>query len=167
MIARTVLGIDPSVHGAIAILDKTGQILELEDMPATVEAGGRTSSVCSLVSSLALMPMSPIASLLGRALPMRRSQRWAELQAGACRIKVDSRLLCTAPEKLEPCACRTQQAPGRCALDITPLTYRGRAYRLGGRLSAPSARFPHGPACGSGPSLLAAFSSRRSSRLPG
>jgi hypothetical protein len=52
MIARTVLGIDPSVHGAIAILDKTGQILELEDMPATVEAGGRTSTSARLLAGI-------------------------------------------------------------------------------------------------------------------
>ena len=35
-------------------------------------------------------------------------------------MEVDSRLLCIAPRKLEPCACRTQQALGRRALDTNP-----------------------------------------------
>ena len=45
---------------------------------------------------------------------------WAELRARACHTKVDSRLLCTARGKLEPCACRTQQALDRRALDTNP-----------------------------------------------
>jgi len=52
MSARTVLGIDPGAHGAIAILDETGQLLELEDMPATVEAGGRISTNAPLLAGI-------------------------------------------------------------------------------------------------------------------
>jgi hypothetical protein len=35
-------------------------------------------------------------------------------------MEVDSRLLCIAPRKLEPCACHTQQALGRRALGTNP-----------------------------------------------
>jgi hypothetical protein len=79
MSARTILGIDPGAHGAIAMLDETGQLLELEDMRRRLkqEVGPRLMRLCLLVSSLALMPMSSIANLSVRARLMRRSQRSA------------------------------------------------------------------------------------------
>jgi hypothetical protein len=52
MSARTILGIDPGAHGAIAMLDETGQLLELEDMPTTVEAGGRSSTNAPLLAGI-------------------------------------------------------------------------------------------------------------------
>ena len=38
MSAQTVLGIDPGAHGAIAVLNDSGELLELVDMPSTPDA---------------------------------------------------------------------------------------------------------------------------------
>ena len=35
MTAQTILGIDPGAHGAIAVLNDSGELLELVDMPST------------------------------------------------------------------------------------------------------------------------------------
>jgi hypothetical protein len=79
MSARTILGIDPGAHGAIAILDETGQLLDLEDMPATIEAGGRTSTNAPLLAGILArsLPMSSIANLSLRDRLMRRLQHSA------------------------------------------------------------------------------------------
>lgn len=42
--ADLVLGIDPGAHGAIAVLDMAGQLLDIIDMPTTSEANGRTAT---------------------------------------------------------------------------------------------------------------------------
>jgi predicted RNase H-like nuclease (RuvC/YqgF family) len=44
MTAQTVIGIDPGVHGAIAVLDERGDLLEVVDMPSTPEANGRSAT---------------------------------------------------------------------------------------------------------------------------
>lgn len=47
-----VLGIDPGAHGAIAVLDETGQLLAVHDMPATPEANGRTATNAPLLAGI-------------------------------------------------------------------------------------------------------------------
>jgi crossover junction endodeoxyribonuclease RuvC len=48
----TVLGIDPGAHGAIAVLDETGDLLAVEDMPSTPEASGRTATNAPLLAGI-------------------------------------------------------------------------------------------------------------------
>ena len=51
MTSSTIVGVDPGAHGAIAILDETGQLLGVEDMPTTPEANGRTATNAPLLAS--------------------------------------------------------------------------------------------------------------------
>jgi hypothetical protein len=48
----TILGIDPGAHGAIAVLDNDGELLEVLDMPSTPEANGRTATNAPLLAVL-------------------------------------------------------------------------------------------------------------------
>jgi hypothetical protein len=41
--SQTILGIDPGAHGAIAVMNEGGDLLEVFDMPSTPEANGRTA----------------------------------------------------------------------------------------------------------------------------
>jgi crossover junction endodeoxyribonuclease RuvC len=52
MIARTILGIDPGAHGAIAVLDESGDLLEVLDMPSTPEANGRTATSAPMLAGI-------------------------------------------------------------------------------------------------------------------
>ena len=52
MSAPTILGIDPGAHGAIAVLDEAGDLLEVVDMPATPEANGRTATNGPLLAGI-------------------------------------------------------------------------------------------------------------------
>jgi crossover junction endodeoxyribonuclease RuvC len=52
MTAQTVLGIDPGAHGAVAVLDEDGGLLEVVDMPATLEANGRTATNAPLLAGI-------------------------------------------------------------------------------------------------------------------
>lgn len=47
-----ILGIDPGANGAIALLDETGALLEVVDMPSTREANGRTVTNAPLLASI-------------------------------------------------------------------------------------------------------------------
>jgi hypothetical protein len=47
-----ILGVDPGVHGAIALLDEGGDLLEVLDMPSTTEANGRTATNAPLLAGL-------------------------------------------------------------------------------------------------------------------
>jgi crossover junction endodeoxyribonuclease RuvC len=47
-----VLGIDPGAHGAVAILDETGNLLDVIDMPSTREANGRTATNAPLLAGI-------------------------------------------------------------------------------------------------------------------
>jgi crossover junction endodeoxyribonuclease RuvC len=47
-----ILGIDPGAHGAIAVLDGGGELLEVLDMPSTPEANGRTATNAPLLAVL-------------------------------------------------------------------------------------------------------------------
>ena len=47
-----VIGIDPGAHGAIAVLDEGGQLLEVVDMPSTREANGRTATSAPLLAGI-------------------------------------------------------------------------------------------------------------------
>jgi hypothetical protein len=48
-----ILGIDPGGHGAIAAIDdRDGSLLEILDMPATLEANGRTATNPGLLAGI-------------------------------------------------------------------------------------------------------------------
>jgi crossover junction endodeoxyribonuclease RuvC len=48
----TILGIDPGAHGAVAVLDEGGELLEVRDMPSTPEANGRSATSAPLLAVL-------------------------------------------------------------------------------------------------------------------
>jgi hypothetical protein len=48
----TILGIDPGAHGAIAVLDEDGGLLEVLDMPSTPEANGRSATNAPLLAGI-------------------------------------------------------------------------------------------------------------------
>ena len=47
-----ILGLDPGAHGAIALLDEGGQLLEVHDMPSTPEANGRSATSAPLLAAI-------------------------------------------------------------------------------------------------------------------
>jgi crossover junction endodeoxyribonuclease RuvC len=47
-----IIGIDPGAHGAIAVLDETGNLLAVEDMPSTPEASGRIATNAPLLAGI-------------------------------------------------------------------------------------------------------------------
>src|ERR1700733_14217253 len=49
---KTVLGIDPGAHDAVAVLDDGGYLLEVLDMPSTTEANGRTATNAPLLAGI-------------------------------------------------------------------------------------------------------------------
>jgi crossover junction endodeoxyribonuclease RuvC len=50
--SQTILGIDPGAHGAIAVLNDSGELLEVVDMPSTPEANGRTATNAPLLAGI-------------------------------------------------------------------------------------------------------------------
>ena len=52
MTSQTILGIDPGAHGAIAVLNENGELLELVDMPSTPEANGLTATNAPLLAGI-------------------------------------------------------------------------------------------------------------------
>jgi hypothetical protein len=52
MAHECVLGIDPGVSGAIAILTTQGALLEVVDMPSTKEANGRSATNAALLAGI-------------------------------------------------------------------------------------------------------------------
>jgi crossover junction endodeoxyribonuclease RuvC len=52
MTSATIIGIDPGAHGAIAILDESGSLLEVVDMPSTIEANGRSATNAPLFAAI-------------------------------------------------------------------------------------------------------------------
>ena len=48
----TILGIDPGAHGAIAVLDDDGELLEVLDMPSMPEANGRSATNAPLLAGI-------------------------------------------------------------------------------------------------------------------
>jgi crossover junction endodeoxyribonuclease RuvC len=47
-----VVGIDPGAHGAVAVLNAAGQLLDVFDMPSTPEANGRTATNAPLLAGI-------------------------------------------------------------------------------------------------------------------
>jgi hypothetical protein len=47
-----VLGIDPGSHGAIAVLEEDGNLLEILDMPTTPEANSRAATNAPLLAGI-------------------------------------------------------------------------------------------------------------------
>jgi hypothetical protein len=77
VIAQTIIGIDPGAHGAIAVLNENGELLEVVDMPSTPEANGgpRRTRRCWRGSSRARAGAWPSASSSGPVRPTRRLPR--------------------------------------------------------------------------------------------
>jgi crossover junction endodeoxyribonuclease RuvC len=48
----TILGVDPGAHGTIAVLDESGDLLEVVDAPSTPEANGRTGTNAPLFAAI-------------------------------------------------------------------------------------------------------------------
>jgi crossover junction endodeoxyribonuclease RuvC len=47
-----VIGIDPGAHGAVALLDEVGELVEVVDMPSTLEANGRAATNAPLLAGI-------------------------------------------------------------------------------------------------------------------
>jgi crossover junction endodeoxyribonuclease RuvC len=52
MTAQTIIGIDPGAHGAIAVLNEGGDLLDVLDMPSTPEANGRSATNAPLLAGI-------------------------------------------------------------------------------------------------------------------
>ena len=52
MTSQTIIGIDPGVHGAIAVMNEGGDLLEVLDMPSTPEANGRSATNAPLLAGI-------------------------------------------------------------------------------------------------------------------
>jgi crossover junction endodeoxyribonuclease RuvC len=52
MTAQTIIGIDPGAHGAIAVMNEGGDLLEVLDMPSTPEANGRSATNAPLLAGI-------------------------------------------------------------------------------------------------------------------
>jgi crossover junction endodeoxyribonuclease RuvC len=50
--SQVILGIDPGAHGAIAVLNEGGDLLDVLDMPRTQEANGRTATNAPLLAGI-------------------------------------------------------------------------------------------------------------------
>jgi hypothetical protein len=61
MSAQIILGIDPGAHGAIAVLDEGGDLLDVVDMPSTPEGNGRSATNATLLAGLLAQTHAPIA----------------------------------------------------------------------------------------------------------
>jgi crossover junction endodeoxyribonuclease RuvC len=61
MTAKTILGIDPGAHGAVALLDDAGRLLDVLDMPSTREANGRTATNAPLLAGILARSKARIA----------------------------------------------------------------------------------------------------------
>jgi hypothetical protein len=48
----TIVGIDPGAHGATAVLDERGELIEVVDMPATSEANARIATNAPLLAGI-------------------------------------------------------------------------------------------------------------------
>jgi crossover junction endodeoxyribonuclease RuvC len=56
-----IVGIDPGAHGAIAVLDEGGTLLEVLDMPSTLEANGRTATNAPLLGAILARTQARVA----------------------------------------------------------------------------------------------------------
>jgi crossover junction endodeoxyribonuclease RuvC len=52
MTCKLIAAIDPGAHGAIAILDDAGDLIEVHDMPAIEESAGRPATNAPLLADL-------------------------------------------------------------------------------------------------------------------
>ena len=48
----TILGIDPGAHGAVAVHDEGGDLLEMHDMPSTLGANARSATNAPLLAGI-------------------------------------------------------------------------------------------------------------------
>lgn len=80
-----ILGIDPGAYGAIAVLEESGELLDVHDMPATPEANGRIATNAALLAGILARTHARIAfcEFVGPDRPMRRSQRLLSAEPAA------------------------------------------------------------------------------------
>jgi crossover junction endodeoxyribonuclease RuvC len=52
MTAHTIVEIDPGAHGAIAVSNEGGDLLEVHDIPTTPEANGRSATNAPLLAAI-------------------------------------------------------------------------------------------------------------------
>jgi hypothetical protein len=71
----TILGIDPGAHGAVAVLDEGGELLEVLDMPSTPEANGRSATNAPL-----------LAGILGRTHAVDAGGEWQDRQVTDAKV---------------------------------------------------------------------------------
>jgi hypothetical protein len=91
----TILGIDLGAHGAIAVLNENGELLELVDMPSTPEANGRTATNAPLLAGiLACVRALPSASSSGHVRPTRRLPRLLSAGPAASSKDAPGHLVC-------------------------------------------------------------------------
>jgi hypothetical protein len=50
--SQAIIGIDPGAHGAIAVMNEGGDLLEVLDMSSTPEANGRTATNAPLLAGI-------------------------------------------------------------------------------------------------------------------
>src|SRR5271166_1183109 len=59
--ADEILGLLPGAHGAIAVLDEAGQLLDVLDMPSTPDASGRTATNAPLLAGILARTQARVA----------------------------------------------------------------------------------------------------------
>jgi len=60
-VAALILGIDPGKSGALALLDESGDLLEVVDMPALPESNGRTATSAPLLAGILARTQARVA----------------------------------------------------------------------------------------------------------
>ena len=80
----TIIGIDPGVSGAVAVLDPDGRLIKIMDMPATKEANGRSATNAPLLASMIAETHASLAyvELVG---PMPKEGVVGAFSFGRCR----------------------------------------------------------------------------------
>ena len=126
----------PPNDEALALHDRLGQLRRTLEVPSDAAIGcdaGR-QGLCIACPERDRHPKLSVSPV--RSEPPPVVSLLLALQAADCHTKSDSRLLCTAPGKLELCACHTQQALGRRAIDTNPSPRCSRYGRLCFKVSA-------------------------------
>ena len=73
MTSQTIIGIDPGAHGAIAVMNEGGDLLEVLDMSSTPEANGRTATNAPLPAGV--RARVAFCEFVGHVRPTRRLPR--------------------------------------------------------------------------------------------
>jgi crossover junction endodeoxyribonuclease RuvC len=107
MTTETIVGIDRGAHGAIAVLNEGGDLLDVLDMPSTPEANGGSATNAPLLARIIARTHARIAFL--------RIRRCASDRCQGCGVRFRSR-----PRVIEGCA----GALGLPVVFLTPTTWK-------------------------------------------